>query len=346
MSEITLIEESARRTIADALTPAVIEASEHGVWAGDLWDRLAAQGLLQPFAIAQDPAEALDIEAAVIAAATASAVPLPVAETILAGSFLAEHRLEVATGPLSLAAFEPGDDELSLMDGRVSGRLDRVPWGRNAVAVIAVVDETFALLDPKAGAITPGANMAAEPRDTIQFDNVAPIAVGGSTDVEAIMCRGAAVRALQLAEAAARVLEMTVEYAGNRKQFGRPIGNFQAIQHQIAAAAGEVASARVAAQQARLALASGKNVLMACAIAKARANDAAGAVARMGHQVHGAIGFTQEYALHRYTRRIQSWRGEFGASAYWNRRIGEEVLRDAHRSVWEIVCSGLSTRDR
>jgi hypothetical protein len=64
MSEITLIEETARRTIADGLTPAVIEAAEHGAWAGELWDQLAAQGLLQPAAIAQDAAEALEIEAA------------------------------------------------------------------------------------------------------------------------------------------------------------------------------------------------------------------------------------------------------------------------------------------
>jgi acyl-CoA dehydrogenase len=135
-------------------------------------------------------------------------------------------------------------------------------------------------------------------------------------------------------------LEITVEYATQRNQFGRPIGNFQAIQHQLAAAAGEVASARVAAQQAYLAIAAGRNQLFACAVAKARASDAAGVIARTAHQVHGAIGYTREYQLQRYTRRIQAWRGEFGSSALWSRRLGEMVLAEKDRSLWEIITAG------
>ena len=342
MSDSALVEDTTRRLIADALTPQVIEAAEHGTWASALWERLETQGLLQPSAIAEggDAAEGLEIEAAILRATAASALPLPVAETALAGWFLARHGIEVPAGPLSVASFS-GAEKLSYQGGRVSGMLERVPWGTKAVGVVVVADATLVLLDPRSGAITPGVNMAAEPRDTMTFSGAAPLAAGGPAGVEQMLCRCAAVRALQLAEAAARALEISVEYAGQRKQFGKPIGGFQAIQHQLAAAAGEVASARVAAQQAYLALAAGKNVLFACAIAKARANDAAGAVARIAHQVHGAIGFTQEYQLHRFTRRIQSWRGEFGASAFWNRRLGELVLADPNRSLWSIVSSGI-----
>lgn len=341
MSDIALVEESARRIIADELTPAVIEAAEHGTWASSLWDKLEEQGLLQPAAIADgsDPAEGLEIEAAVIRAAAATATPLPVAETALAGWFLARHGIEAPAGPLSLAAFT-GNEKLSFAKGQVSGRLERVPWGRDAVGIVAVADGTVLLIDPKKAKITAGVNMAGEPRDVVEFDSVAPIAVGGKADVEQMLCRCAAARALQMAEASARVLELTVEYAGQRKQFGKPIGGFQAIQHQIAAAASEVASARVAAQQARIAAAANANVVFACAIAKARANEAAGAVARMSHQVHGAIGFTQEYQLHHFTRRMHSWRGEYGASAFWNRRIGDVILRDNQRSLWSIVSTG------
>ena len=338
MSDITMIEDSARRTIADGLTPAVIEVAEQGAWAGSLWEKLETQGLSQPSAIAEggDAGEGLEIEAAVIRAAAATATPLPVAETALAGWFLARHDIEAPPGPLSLAAFTAGD-RLSLAGGKVSGRLERVPWGRNAAGIVAVAAGTLVLLDPRGAKITFGMNMANEPRDIVEFDSVTPSATGKSADADQMLCRCAAVRALQLAEASARVLEMTVEYAGQRKQFGKPIGGFQAIQHQMAAAASEVASARVAAQQARLALAANEHVLFACAIAKARANDAAGAVAKMSHQVHGAIGFAQEYALHRFTRRIQSWRGEYGASSFWNRRIGELILQDKQRSVWSVI---------
>lgn len=337
-----MIEDTARRTIADALTAEVIEAAEHGTWASALWERLEAQGLLQPSAIADggDAAEGLEIEAAVLRATAATAIPLPIAETALGGWFLARQGIEAPSGPLSVASFANGET-LAYEAGRVSGRLDRVPWGRDAVGVVAVASGTLLLLDPRSARITPGINMAAEPRDTIDFAEARPTAVGGAVEQEQMLCRCAAVRALQLAEAAARALEISVEYAGQRKQFGKPIGGFQAIQHQLAAAAGEVASARVAAQQAYLALAAEKHVLFSCAIAKARANDAAGAVARIAHQVHGAIGFTQEYQLHRFTRRIQSWRGEFGASAFWNRRLGELVLGEPSRSLWSIVASGI-----
>jgi len=336
MSDITLIEDTTRGTITDALTNDVTEASEHGIWAGAVWDKLEAQGLTQPSAIAEDPAEAFEIEAAIIRASAATAVPLPVAETALAGWILAQHKIEAPSGPLTIAGLNDGD-KLSYSGGQVGGSVARVPWGREAKGIVALAGNTLVLLDAKATQITHGMNMANEPRDTLSFAGAKPLAVGGTVEREALLARGAAVRAVQLAEAAARVLEISVEYAGQRKQFGKPIGGFQAIQHQLAAAASEVASARVAAQQAYRALASGKNVLLTCAIAKSRANDAAGSVARMAHQVHGAIGFTQEYQLHRYTRRIQSWRGEFGASAYWNRRIGELVRADSRSSVWEVV---------
>jgi acyl-CoA dehydrogenase len=339
MSDIAMVEETTRRTIADALTANIIEAAEHGTWAGSVWDRLEAQGLTQPSAIAGDPAEALEIEAAVLRGSAAAALPLPVAETALAGWILAQHKIEAPSGPLTIANFGEGD-QLSNDGGRVSGRLERVAWCRSAVGVVAIAGGTLMLLDPKStksAKITQAVNMAAEPRDTIAFDAAKPTAIGGTVDREMLLARCAAARAVQLAQAAARVLEITVEYAGQRKQFGKPIGGFQAIQHQLAAAASETASARVAAQQAYIALGGGQNVLFACAIAKARTNDAAGIVARTAHQVHGAIGFTQEYQLHRFTRRIQSWRGEFGASAYWNRRIGEIVLADKRGSLWSVI---------
>ncbi|HUN59324.1 MAG TPA: acyl-CoA dehydrogenase family protein [Candidatus Binataceae bacterium] len=342
MSDIGLIEDTARRIITDGLTPALIEAAEHGTWAGTIWDQLETQGLLQLSAIAEgdNAAEGLEIEAAVLRATAATALPLPVAETALAGWFMQQHGVEIPSGVLTVASFASGE-RLSFEGGRVSGKLERVPWGGRASGVVAIADGKLVLLDPRSASVTAGINMANEPRDTLSFNGAPPMAAGKAADQEEMLARCAAVRALQLAEAAARVLEISVEYAGQRKQFGKPIGGFQAIQHQLAAAAGEVASARVAAQQAYLALATGKHAVFPCAIAKARANEAAGNVARIGHQVHGAIGFTQEYQLHRFTRRIQSWRGEFGASAFWNRRLGEMVLVEANRSLWSMVASGV-----
>jgi acyl-CoA dehydrogenase len=339
MNDTALIEETARRSLSDALTAEVIEAAERGVWPAAVWDRLEADGFLLPSALAGDAAEALEIEAAVLRAAAATAAPIPIAETALAGSFLTAHGLEPPPGPLTLATFAPGE-ELLRHGERISGRLERVPWGRDAAAVVAIASGDLVVLDPKLAALSTGTNLAGESRDTLDFIDAQPLAVGNAVDRERMLIRGAAARAMQLTAAAERVLEMTVEYATQRNQFGRPIGNFQAIQHQLAAAASELASARVAADQAYQALGAAKGELFACAIAKARASDAAGAVARAGHQVHGAIGYTMEYQLQRFTRRIMAWRGEFGSSAFWARRIGEIVLADTSRPAWSIITAG------
>jgi acyl-CoA dehydrogenase len=343
MSDIALIEDTALRTITSGLTTEVIESAERGVWPAALWERLVEQGLTQPGAIAESDAaaEGLEIEAAVLRATATTALPLPVAETALAGWLLARHGIEAPAGPLSLAAFNDGDT-LTYASGQVTGLLQRVPWGRDATAIVAVAGDTILLLDAKSAANSVlGLNMAGEPRDTLRFDWAKPLAVSGKADADLMLCRCAAARAVQLAAAAARALEITVEYATQRQQFGRAIGNFQAIQHQLAAVASEVASAQVAARQAYLAFATAKGEAFAAAIAKTRANDAAGAVARVAQQVHGAIGYTREYQLQRFTRRIQSWRGEYGASGFWSRRLGELILAQTDRSLWSIITAGI-----
>lgn len=340
MNDLALIEETTLRTITAGLTPEVVEATERGVWPATLWERLAAQGLIEPSTIAatDEPAEGLEIEAAVIRAAAATATPLPVAENALAGWFLARHGIDAPAGPLTLAACAPGD-ALTVSGGLVTGVLERVPWGRDALGVVAVTGGVLLLLDAKSAQVTPGTNVAGEPRDRLRFDSSRPLATGTAADSDAMLLRCAAARAVQLGAAAARTLEITVEYATQRQQFGRPIGNFQAIQHQLAAVASEVASAQVAARQAYFALAAEKNEAFACAIAKARASDAGGAVARVAQQVHGAIGYTREYQLQRFTRRISSWRGEYGAAAFWSRRLGELVIAERDRSLWSMITS-------
>jgi|TARA_B110000967_G_scaffold42674_1_gene42668 acyl-CoA dehydrogenase len=118
-----------------------------------------------------------------------------------------------------------------------------------------------------------------------------------------------------------------VNYVNIREQFGRPIAKFQAIQHHFAALAGEVASIACTADVARLSLIKNKfnsnDTDIAIASAKVRAGISGAKVIRIAHQVHGAIGFTDEYKLHRFTRRIWSWREELGNEMIWSRRLGQ-----------------------
>jgi alkylation response protein AidB-like acyl-CoA dehydrogenase len=113
----------------------------------------------------------------------------------------------------------------------------------------------------------------------------------------------------------------TIEYASTRKQFGREISKFQAIQHQIAVMAQEVMAARMAAQGAFVGPPLDVSPLRAAA-AKARAGQAAQQVAAIAHAVHGAIGMTQEHHLHKLTGALHRWRLAHGGESGWARELG------------------------
>jgi acyl-CoA dehydrogenase len=119
---------------------------------------------------------------------------------------------------------------------------------------------------------------------------------------------------------------MTVQYCGERTQFGRPIGSFQAVQQQVALLAGEAVAAQGAVEAAVLTcdrLGFGApETFWAVGSAKARTSEAAGAAAKIAHQVHGALGFTLEHPLRLLTTRLWAWRDECGGEAHWQERLG------------------------
>jgi alkylation response protein AidB-like acyl-CoA dehydrogenase len=127
--------------------------------------------------------------------------------------------------------------------------------------------------------------------------------------------------AAQMAGAMQRVLEMTLQFANDRQQFGRPLGKFQAIQHQLAVMAEQVLAARMAAQ-----IGCSAAVTLNAAIAKARASEAAVEVVALAHSIHGAIGFTADYDLQLFTRRLNVWRLQAGSESYWQGVLGQAVL--------------------
>jgi acyl-CoA dehydrogenase len=142
---------------------------------------------------------------------------------------------------------------------------------------------------------------------------------------------------VQLAAAMEMVLAWTVQYAQERVQFGRPLARFQAIQMQLAEMAGEVSAVGALTDAAVQALDRGENVVLAAAAAKVRAGAAVEAVARRAHQVHGAIGFTQEHKLHHLTRRCWSWRDEAGSELVWSRVLGAGLLAGGPDGLWPAL---------
>ncbi len=136
---------------------------------------------------------------------------------------------------------------------------------------------------------------------------------------------GALLHAGLMAGAMKRSFDMTMRYANDRIQFGKSIGKFQAIQHQLSIMAEQLTAARIAASAA-FATARGMPEISACAAAKARTSEAAQAIASIAHSVHGAIGVTAEYELQLFTRRLHEWRMAHGSEIYWNRVLGKIFL--------------------
>jgi 3-oxocholest-4-en-26-oyl-CoA dehydrogenase beta subunit len=142
--------------------------------------------------------------------------------------------------------------------------------------------------------------------------------VGGGAAVAATAdAFGAAATCAEMVGGAQRVLDTTVEYATQREQFGRPIGSFQAVQHHCADMAIDVLTARFIAYEAiwRLSTPAGgspEDVALTVSVAKAWVSDAYQRVCALGHQVHGAIGFTGEHHLHHYLQHATSAALAFG----------------------------------
>jgi acyl-CoA dehydrogenase len=310
-----------------------------------LWATLAQTGLARltlPSSAGGSEASFLE-SAVVLQAAGAHAARVPLAETdLLAGWLLARAGLPVPDGPLTIGA---GHLELFRPANRAAGTLRRVPWARAAAAVVVLAADEVVVLAPGAFTVTDGANLAEEPRDTVVVDGPATWAPVGGPASEQLRLRAAFGRSQLLAGAAQGALAAAVRYAGTRVQFGRPIARFQAVQQQLALAGAEVAAATAAATSAaRVVDADGftaPSARLAVAVAKSRTSEAAGAVARVAHQVHGAIGFTREHDLRLLTTRLWAWRDEDGSEAEWNEFIGAlsvEAVREAGPDgLWPLI---------
>ncbi|MFB4307688.1 acyl-CoA dehydrogenase family protein [Actinomadura sp. GTD37] len=300
--------------------------SGDGPWAALVESGLALAGVLEE---AGGSGGTSADAAAVLRASGYHAVSVPLAETGgLAGRLLADAGLPVPSGVLTAAA---GDVRIG--GGRtLTGTLRRVPWARSAHRLAVLADGFVAVVDPARAQITEGANVAGEPRDDVVLSGVEAEAVAPcGVDAAELRRRGALARAVQLTGAMARALDLSVRHAGEREQFGRPVGRFQAVQQMLAELAGEAAVADVAVRAAVRA----PDDPVAVAAAKANASRAAGTVAAIAHQVHGALGVTGEHVLHRVTLRLWSWRDEYGNETAWADELGASAA--AAPDPWAFI---------
>jgi acyl-CoA dehydrogenase len=145
----------------------------------------------------------------------------------------------------------------------------------------------------------------------------------------------AVLAAVEIAGGAERLLEMTVVHAGQREQFGKPIGAFQAIQQQIAVLAEKAVLVRISAQAGCTHGLTPSTEL--AAVAKSVASAAVPVMTGTAHAVHGAIGITAEFPLHRITARMHALRMAHGAESYWNARLGQARLASGAGNSLDFV---------
>jgi acyl-CoA dehydrogenase len=327
-----LIADTARRILADV--PAEEDAAG---WSPSAWRALERAGLTRvgvPEEVGGSGGDASQA-ALVLHAAGYAAAPVPLAEACIGGWLLAQAGIELPEGPLSAAA---GGTAVRGRDGwALTGTLRRVPWAGVCDHLALLADSpdgpVVALVEP--ANTVPGRNLAGEPRDTVSGARVLRAAVVGADACDLFRQRGALSRVLLMAGAAERVLELTTAYARERTQFGRPIAGFQAVRHQIARLAAETAAMRAAAQ-----VAVPGDSWRRVAAAKVRAGRAAGEVAAIAHQVHGALGFTWEHRLRAFTTRLWAWREEYGGEGEWAADLGAWVLRTGRPALRSALEEG------
>ena len=335
--------------LADAQT---INRDKNGAWKAPLWQALTEAGLPLSW-VSEDcggSGASLAEGFGVLGAAGRFAIAVPLAETMLAGWLLAQAGISSPEGEMTVAPASPKDRITRNADDSLSGRARGVPFARAAkhIAVLASDGAGFsiALVDAAKVRIEPGLNLGGDNSDTVTFDHVQPVALQPAPngfDQSTLMLMGGVARSLQIAGAMESMLDISVRYSNERVAFEKKISKFQAVQHNLARLAGETAAAMTAASSAADTIANATHfddaVFLEATAAKIRCAEAAEKGAAIAHQVHGAIGYTLEHILHRFTMRALAWRDDFGSESYWAVELGKRVAARGADELWPLVAS-------
>lgn len=336
MNELqTILSDSVNGLLSDRVTKQLIQKAEEGTFPAALWTEVEANGLTRVLVPEeQGGAGATWADAAIVLKAAGEHVaPLPLAETILANWFLSEAGIEAPEGVTTLL-----DGDFTLEGGKLSGEAKHVPYGRDAAHGVAIVKGEVVLAPLSGAKIEPGLNVAREPRDRVVLKDVAVKNAKASLPADAMQLYGALIRACQMAGALSYLSSQSIAYANERSQFGKPIGKFQAIQQQLAVLSTQAAACGVITDFACAQVVKrGADAAFEIAAAKIRVDDASSIATSIAHQVHGAIGFTYEHGLHFATRRLWSWRAEFGSGTEWAKRLGRETIKGGADALWPHV---------
>lgn len=326
------LRDAVRDLLGRECPPAVVrEAWDEGAAAprvAAVWAKLAEMGVVG--AAVPEEAGGLGLGACdvvpLLEEAGRVALPLPIVETaFVAGPLLAAAGDEDAVGRLV-------EGELLVacaLDGGAT-----IPWAGDA-GMLLVAERPGAPVRRLSGAVEPAESVDGARRVAVLADPGAGEEIGASDEAcIAAWQRGALGAAAQLAGLSRALLAMTVTYAEERRQFGVPIGTFQAVKHQLANALLGLEFAAPAVMRAAWSLDTGADTAdRDVAMAKALASEAAERVAATALQAHGAIAYTTEYDLHLFAKRVWASSRGWGDAEWQRARVAAALGLDMEGSL-------------
>lgn len=320
-----MLADSMAQLCAEYVTPEKVREVEKNADVTAIWEALNESGFCDALLNESHGGAGLCLSEAfpLVFACGQFSLPVPLAQTMVIKAFLGEQGTPIPEGPMTLAT------AVSTQDGAAVNCRD-VQFGMVADWVLVEQANDVLLLPVAAGqrastgvpgALTADLTWKTLPEETLFFDRT-----HDWTEIGACLLAG------HIAGAADSVFRKTLNYAEERKQFGRSIGKFQAVQQQISVMAEQAAAARMAAQIGFSSSHWYPHGLTA-AVAKSRCSEAVPVLASSAHAIHGAMGITAEYDLQLFTRRLHDWRRAFGSESYWNNRVGSSLLADRSQVV-------------
>lgn len=330
-----MVAETAAKIYTDLCGREVPHEAEAGTYPQGLWDALAENGLPLAWVSEENGGFGADYDEVfgAIWVSAEAASPVPFAETLVANWLLDRAGIAIPEGASSFVLL--GGKTASVSFAGAADHVTVYDAGKSEIALYKTADASAEDMQ----ALSPDGDVR------LDFSGATPVASAATNlsrrAVEALILT---VRAVQMASAIEAALNMSIAYVSDREQFGRPLSKFQAIQHQLAVAASESAAATMAATQAASALARNaddpEKAWHEAVVAKVQIGHSVEAVTVPFHQVHGAMGYTLEYDLHHYTRRLWAWRDALGNEHHWSKLLGAELAVTSPDQIWKGVTTG------
>ena len=315
-----------------------------------LWRAVGEQGWLAVLVPEEHDGIGLGLlDASVIARAFgAGTVPGPWLGTVLAGEALrlagspdqqAKWLPRIAAGEVKgavalLASGSASAPPATAENGAMSGDLGLVEYAAQADLLVVAAQDGLYLVEPASAVITAHDSLDRTTRlASVTLDRAPAEKLTGGNPLEELVARAAVLAANDLAGIARKALTDTVEYDKTRVQFGKPVGSFQAIKHDLADLHLAVTMAEHAATYAAHAFdVDAADKLLAASIAKAKAGDTASKATGAMIQYHGGIGYTWEHDSHFYLKRAKRLEYQYGDAAQHRERIARLVVDSASHS--------------